>query len=876
MNIKKIKLAIQLLFLALNINVNAQSTNIYISEKDITLQEILIEIKKQSGMNIVFNNNLIERYKNEYTDIRNVSVEEALNKILSGKKLRYRIVDNVILIEPLENEKSIDQNNKIEKTQTIRGRVIDKTTEIPIVGATVVVNDSISPQVKGTTTDAEGYFKIENNPVGRVNVQVSFVGYIPVKIDNLLLRSGKEMFLNIELEESVIELREVAVIFRKDKAINDMASVSARAFSVEETERYAGSLGDPARMATNFAGVSTAGDQRNDIIIRGNSPSGLLWQLEDIPIPSPNHFDVNGTSGGPVSMLNNNLLSRSDFFTSAFPAEYGNATSGVFDLKMRNGNFEKHEFLAQAGFNGFEAGAEGPISKKNKSSYIVNARYSMLGLVQDLLWVTGLPQYQDVSFKVNFPLKSGKISVFGLGGTSRYIEFDEDDTRSAGTNEYALKNTSGSKTGILGLNYLHIINPGTTIKTAVAVSRRGPSEVIDSTLNEEPYLHLDNNDYTQNNITLTSKLVKKFSAKNTATFGVILQDFSFEASRMVSYYDDSLLIGKPYKISHDDLLLSQGFIELKHNFTDAFSINAGINAMYFHYNKTNSVDPRVGLSWQFSQKQSIGIGYGLHSQMQPVNVYFIQSKAGIDANGMQTYADSGTNKNLDFTRSSQFAVSHNYSFNPNLRLKTEVYYQYLYYVPVKYSKGYFSMINFGAAQSVPEEDNLVNKGYGKNYGIEFTFEKFLSQNYYFLITSSIFDSKYQGADKKWRNTAYNGHFVLNVLGGYEFELKKNVLLNTNIRTVYAGGRRIIPFDPIKSEEINDTKYIYEQAYEKQVNDYFKIDFRIGVILQKKKTTHEFALDISNLTNHKNVYREKYKKTYYHQGFFPMGLYRLNF
>jgi hypothetical protein len=871
-------LLIMLLFCSQSAISIAQEQKISIALKNSSLHEILMEVKKQSGKNIVFNNNLIDQYKNETITIKNVSIEEALKKALEGKKLKFRVVDNVIVIEPADPDKRTQLNNDpgTGKTQIIRGQIIDKSTEMPIPGATILVNDSTSPQVKGTTSDTEGYFKIENIPVGRVNVQVSFVGYNPVKIDNVLLRSGKEMFLNIELEESVIELKEIAVTYRKDKAINDMASVSARAFSVEETEKYAGSLGDPARMATNFAGVSTAGDQRNDIIIRGNSPTGLLWQLEDIPIPSPNHFDVNGTTGGPVSMLNNNLLSRSDFFTSAFPAEYGNATSGVFDLKMRNGNNEKHEFLAQASLYGFEAGAEGPISKNNKSSYIINARYSMLGLVQDLLWVTGLPQYQDVSFKVNFPLKSGKLSVFGLGGTSSYTEIDEDDKRSNSTNEYATKSVSGSKTGLVGANYMHNLNQSTTIKTALAFSRRGPEEVIDSALNDNVYLHLDNNSYKQTNITLTSKLIKKFNAKNTATIGVVLQDFSFDASRMVSYYDDSLLIGKPYSVSQNNLLLLQGFVEWQHKFSDVFSINTGINTLYFQYNQTSAIDPRVGLTWKLNEKQTFGLGYGLHSQMQPVNVYFIQSKTGIDANGMQVYSDLKTNKNLDFTRSNQFVISHNYSFNQNLRLKTEAYYQYLFQVPVKTSKGYFSMINFGAAQSVPEEDNLVNEGRGKNYGIEFTFEKFLSNNYYFLITSSIFDSKYQGADKIWRNTAYNGHYVFNVLGGYEFELKKDVLLNTNLRTVYAGGRRIIPFDPVESEHIQDTKYIYDQAYERQVADYFRLDFRIGIILQKKKATHEFAFDISNLTNHKNVYREKYNKTYYHQGIFPMGLYRLNF
>jgi hypothetical protein len=852
---------------------SAQELTISISMKNVSLHEILLEIKKQSGKNLAYNNNLIEKYRDETIELKDATFEEAIKKALEGKGLQYKIVDDVFVIEPADEKQKTDQPKGLN--QTIKGTVYDAGTNIPLIGATVVIVQS--DPFNGSTTDIDGNYKITNVPIGRQAVEVSYIGYKKRRIDNIMVLSAKENVLDIGLEESVEKLDEVKITANnKNDAINDMAAVSARSFTIEETERFAGSLGDPARMATNYAGVFTAGDQRNDIIIRGNSPSGLLWQLEDIPIPSPNHFDVNGTTGGPVSMLNNNLLARSDFFTSAFPSEYGNATSGVFDLKMRNGNYEKHEFLLQCGMNGFEAGAEGPVSRKNKSSYIINARYSMLGLLQNLLWVEGMPQYQDASFKLNFPLKSGRLSVFGIGGTSLYTEYEDDTIRSDHSNEYATKNSAGSKTFIAGINYLHIINQGTSIKTAIAYSSRGPHEVVDSTLNEKSYLHLDDNDFKQTNLTLISKLTKKFNAMNIVTIGFIIQDISFKANRMTSYYEDSLLMGKPYSLSKKNLILSQGYVQTKHNFTDQLSLNAGVNILWFQYNNTSAIDPRLGLSWQFADKQGIGLGYGLHSQMQPVNVYFIQSKTGIDADGRQVYTDLGNNKNLDFTRSHQFAVSHNYSFNPNLRLKTEVYYQYLFNVPVKYSKGYFSMINTGAAQSVPEEDSLVNKGHGKNYGIEFTFEKFLSRNYYFLITSSLFNSLYQGADKKWRNTAYNGHYVFNVLGGYEFELKENVLLNLNLRTVYAGGRRIIPFDYEKSKEENDTHYLYDQAYEKQVKNYFRVDFRMGVIFQRKRTTHELAIDISNITNRKNVSREKYNKTYYQQGIFPMGLYRLNF
>ena len=232
----------------------------------------------------------------------------------------------------------------------------------------------------------------------------------------------------MKLEEKINNIGEVVVkaSAKKAEAQNELAMVSARTFSVEETERFAGSLGDPARMVANYAGVMTQNDSRNDIIIRGNSPSGVLWRMEGIEIPNPNHFGAQGTTGGPVSMVNNNLLTNSDFLTGAFPAEYGNALAGAFDLNLRSGNSTEHEFTGQVGFNGFELGAEGPLLKlKNgqNASYLANYRYSTLEVIDKMGFNVGtgaaIPEYQDITFLVDVPgTKTGRIKLFGLWGKS--------------------------------------------------------------------------------------------------------------------------------------------------------------------------------------------------------------------------------------------------------------------------------------------------------------------------------------------------------------------------------------------------------------------------------------------------------------------------
>lgn len=310
-----------------------------------------------------------------------------------------------------------------QPTQNIRGQVVDKATNNSLPGANVVVVDS-DPLI-GTTTDANGYFTLEEVPAGRVSLKVSFLGYDTKYLENIYVSAAREKVLEIELEEKTISMEAVEIKGRsKKQPVNELTSASARAFTVEETERFAGSRNDVARMASNYAGVATPDDSENGIVIRGNSPNGLLWMLEGVEIPNPNHFGAMGASGGPVSMLNNNVLAKSDFMTGAFPAEYGNAYSGVFDLQMRHGNYQEHDFTGQLGFNGFELGAEGPVDRENNASYVANYRYSMLSIMSEigLDFGTGsaIPYYQDANFNLNYPTNnSGTFTLFGVWGKNR-------------------------------------------------------------------------------------------------------------------------------------------------------------------------------------------------------------------------------------------------------------------------------------------------------------------------------------------------------------------------------------------------------------------------------------------------------------------------
>jgi hypothetical protein len=739
-----------------------------------------------------------------------------------------------------------------ELTQTIRGKVIERESKLPLPGVNVVLLNS--DPLKGTATNIDGTFKLQEVPIGRQSIEATMIGYEPEIIRNIDLRSGKELILTIEMEQKVIETEAVVVkAYRKDKPKNEMATVSARSFTIEETEKFAGSWGDPARMATNYAGVSTGGSQVNDIIIRGNSPAGLLWRLEGINIPNPNHFGSLGTTGGPISMLNNNVLSNSDFFTGAFPAEYGDALAGAFDLKMRNGNNEKREYLAQVGFNGFELGAEGPFSKEGKSSYLFNYRYSTLGVLNVLgieLGVGAVPYYQDLSFKLNFPrTKLGHISIFGLGGKNHiHYDINETDTLFDNTIEETHNETKfASSMGVIGFSQTIYLNSdmqkASRLKNTIAVS--GLSSRTDSYYEVDNVLENDYGDERQEiKYSFKSELLKKFNSRNTVKLGGNFD--MIQMSYLDSFYYDQ---NQQYYTGYDlegTMGLLQVYSHWKHKFSDMLTINAGLHGQYLNINNDFILEPRLGVEWEFLPKHHLKLGYGLHSQTQPRSIYFLRTL--VDTTN-RSYIS--TNENLEFSKSHHFVLGYDHSFNSTFRVKVETYYQQLFDIPVESDPSYFSMINYGLSYYLSGRDSLVNSGTARNYGVDITLEKFLSNNFYFLTTLSLFDSKYRDGNDVLRNTIYNGNFVVNALGGYEHEVGNNNAIAIDVRAASAGGLWSIPVREELSMKLGEVRYDYANAYTRQNKDYFRLDLRLSFKMNKEKFSQEWALDITNLTNRLN-------------------------
>lgn len=783
-------------------------------------------------------------------------------------------------------------------TQTIRGKVLDSEAKFPLIGVNVILQDS--SKLYGAITNEQGEYRINNVPVGRHNIRFSYMGYKDAVLNNIIVSSAKEVILNVDLIESVMSLDNIEIkASRSGEVQNEMATVSARSFTIDETDRYAGSRGDPARMASNFAGVQGADDSRNDIVIRGNSPQAVLWQLEGINIPNPNHFSIPGTAGGPVSIINNKMLANSDFYTGAFPAEFGNSIAGVFDLKMKNGNNEKHEFSGQLGFLGTELFAEGPISEKNKSSYLISYRYSTLSLFGGLgipIGTDAIPQYQDGAFRLNFPTKKGgNFSVFGLGGSSK-IDIMISDQKVPEVNIYGENDRDQhfkSRMGVVGASYTRPINNNTFLKTTVAAS----NETVD-VLHNFVYRHVNSQGefvvdslsqllgykFRHNKYSGILYVYKKLNSKNTISFGFnndLYHMYFVDSIKNINEGTPGYLQFRTRWDASEYALLVQPYVQWKHRFTDKLTLNSGIHSQYFTLSQSLSAfEPRLGLNWNFRKNQSLSFGTGVHSQIQPSYMYFYAENRH---NGKLT----PHNKNMDFTKSNHFVIAYDKLLGENIRFKAETYYQYLYNIPVDQKPSSFSLVNTGAGFTRFFPDTLVNSGTGENYGIEFTLEKFFSNKYFFLLTASVFESKYRGSDGIRRDTDFNGNYALNGLFTKEFTINKHsgISLGTNI--TMAGGRRYGPVDEEASKIEREVVFIDETRNSLQMRDYFRADLRINYRLNRPKVTHEIALDLINIFNTKNILRLTYApneqnpeqssiREEHQLGFLPLFYYKVDF
>ncbi|THV61550.1 TonB-dependent receptor [Flagellimonas alvinocaridis] len=753
------------------------------------------------------------------------------------------------------------------QTGTIKGIVLDKQSENPMEGATIELLQM--QMATGTITDLDGRFSLENVPVGRQTLRISYIGFESTTVSNVEVTTGKDVFITVTLLESFNQLEEVVLTNTdaKNKSVNKLATVSARQFGVEEVTRFSGGRSDVGRLAANFAGVSAPDDSRNDIVIRGNSPTGLLWRLEGVPIPSPNHYSTSGTTGGPVSALNPNLLKNSDFITSAFPAEYGNAIGGVFDLGFRKGNADDYEYTLQTGiFTGVEAMAEGPLGK-NKGSFLIAARYSLVSLLGiGAGGTSATPNYNDVSFNIDFGrVNSGTLSAFGIFGTSD-IEFlgndiDPDDLFAAeDENSYV-----DSRFGVLGLKYNLSLSQNSFLRTIASVSYSGNEFTADRFIEmgtpQERLIRYTDVDDSETRFTMSSLFNTKLNNRLTFRTGLLVEAFNVQSLLLDrTEQADNNADGDPDLVTFRDIdeniALWQPYVQGQFRVTEKLTFNAGLHAQYSSLNSQWVWEPRAAINYSPFHNHIFNLGYGLHHQSVSLPLLFLNE----NVNGEMLQ----TNKSLDFVQSNHYVLGYDARLADSWRAKVEIYYQDIDKAGVEPFPSSYSTLTEGADFGFDNDRvSLVNEGTGHNQGVELTLEKFFSRGYYGLLTGSFFESKYKGSDGVERNTPFNNGHVVNLLAGKEFKAGpsgKNIwFVDTRLTT--SGGRYYTPVDLEASQQAGFEILREDLAYSQQYDAYFRWDVKFGLKInsRNKKRSHQFYVDLQNVTANENIFVERYNR-----------------
>jgi len=767
-------------------------------------------------------------------------------------------------------------------TQTLRGEVRDASNFTPVSGVRVNLRATTAADSFATKTLEKGKFQIENVPVGRYIVRFSKEGYEHYIISDYKIDAGKEAILEISFQPTVYEGGEVLITGQNEREFD---RPSVHLLKVEDTKKLAASFFDPARVAASFSGVVQTDNQSNNLIVRGNSPNGIRWRLEGVDIANPNHLPNAGTfsdrislSGGGQIILSTQLLANSVFTKGAFSAQYGDALSGVFDMRLRAGNNEQNEFTLQAGLIGIDLAAEGPISKKQGSSFLVNYRYSFTGLLSTMGVTFGGEdiRFQDLAFNLSFPTENaGYFTVFGMGGLSSNVFTGArvDTAIQEGKDRFDIDFRSA--TGTVGMTHRISLGKKTSLRSVLAASS------ISSTRNGEfiedlqaPPRLVEEDQLTQTIVSLSSILSHQFNEKLYLKGGFYLTHQENELLNTFSPLEEDTLIIRASNNGNTQLV--QPFATVNFRPSSWLSMDLGLHAQYLTLNGSFALEPRLNFHFAFSNRHHLSLAYGLHSQQQLPQVYFTRLNQG----GESIFP----NRDLGFTRAHHLIMSYQFRYSEKLSFRLEPYYQELFNVPVVPDLNRpISTLNL--IEGIIR-DSLVNAGRGRNYGVEFSANRYLSDRFYTIISGSLYESEYTGFDSVWRDTRFNGNYAVAISLGYEYDRitrkGKNKVFGANLRIIQAGGLLLQPVDSLASLEQQRTVYDTSQGFTERLQDQFRVDVGISFKRNKSKTTRTFSIDIQNLTNNQPVafrvfdIAEQQVVDRLRFGLFPVASYRLEF
>ncbi len=750
-------------------------------------------------------------------------------------------------------------------SQTVRGQLLDAQTQQPLPGAAVQL-----PELeRGTTTDSAGRFSIPEVPVGRYQLRASYLGYQSLLLPEVLVESGKEQVLQLELRQQTQQLQAVEVQASRSD-IRVLHPLGVRTISIEQVRRFPASFYDPARLATAYAGAVNTNDQANGLSLRGHSPDQMAWQLEGVQILNPNHTPNAGTfsdrvtmNSGGVNILSAQMLGTSHVFVGAMPAGYGNALSGVMDMRLRAGNNERYEYTAQIGLIGLDATVEGPFGKNSNASFLANYRYSTVGLLTQLGADFGEEaiDFQDLSFNLVFPgKKGGQLKIFGLGGLSSNIFVSPEDRSEWESSRDFFDIDFRSAMGAAGLSWVRPSGARGLWSFTAAVS------VVDqerfSTPQDErvallPRSFLDDEDRL--------RLLSGHGYYRHRFDSGLRMQLGLQA-RAFNHYDYAVFLAEEERERTETV--ATPYLRFSGALSPQLDFQAGLQLSAFASAGAVVPEPRFSLSYHLNAEQDISLAYGLHAQMS--SPYF------------RNFGDVAP------TRSHQAALAYEWRLQPELAFRAEAFYHYLFDAPAfaTEAQGRFTPLTELSAWSWLPGELLASQAEGQNYGLELGLERFLTGGYYYLFNTTLYRAAYRLPEGEFQSSRYDGRYIANATAGKEWlkakSESKTRTWGLNLRLNYMGGLREPAIDEAASQQAGYTVFDFGQGYPVQLPDFFRADLRVYLRKSRRRYSSTLALDIQNLTNQQNVAFRYYDillesvEQRYQLSLIPILTYRLSF
>jgi hypothetical protein len=705
----------------------------------------------------------------------------------------------------------------------ITGRVTDNFSKQPIQDVIVRI---IELDLK-TGTDEDGFFRFSGIEPGMYKLEFSSLGYVPVLKSDIIVRTGSPVNVLAELE--IVQTEEIIV--QSERFIKPVdLSTSYKNLTNEEIRRSPGGFEDIGRVVQTLPGVSFINDGRNDLIVRGGAPAENLFVVDNAFVPNINHFGSQGATGGPTSIIDLNFINEINFITGGFSARYGDKLSSVLEIKLREGNRNKFSGNINLSATGFGAILEGPIGSKKRGSWLFSARRSYLDFVFNAVGFGFIPEYTSLQFKGVYEISNNNIFTVNFIGNNDKVRFNNDTEENRQNNEdilsnnqwgyvnsYELRSVFSSKSYFLftlSRNYTNYEYSGRDAEFVETFKN----------LSEEGETHLKTEFFW----------LPEKTTQISAGIGGVLINFTNE----IMSAEDTLFFGDPERIiipavninSDNNTYKLFSYVQLSQRLFEKFKLNLGLRYDYFDFiEEKNYLSPRVSLSYSLFDNFNINASYGIFYQ-SPSYIWLISNQQ---------------NTQLTDIRADHYIAGIEYIPVSDLRASVEVYYKDYSNYPASTLRPYFILANNGAEYQKPENfglEPLLSQGVGYTRGIEFFFQKYLTNDFYGNLNLSLFEAKYTSLDGIERSGDYNNRFLFIASGGYM--LGKGWEISSKFR--WFGGRPYTPINPVTGiqnvEEYNSARY----------PDYYSLDLRVDKRWNFKKWSLITYIDIQNITGRKNI------------------------